>query len=127
ARVLKPQVIVEHREDLRGEKPALGEKMAGALAAYRDFGGKLGTKDDQSFGVHCAVLDETEAHCVDSGVPGQVGEAVAGACDGICDPRAIEVKGEATLSCERAEFRNVRSAVDQAIFGRVGDRKRGRL
>ena len=47
AGILQPQVILEHREDLRGEIAALGQQMPGPLAADRDLVGKLGPEQDQ--------------------------------------------------------------------------------
>ena len=78
AGIVEPQIVFEHRQQLRGEHPALGQQMAGALAADRDLVGKLGPEQDQRLGIQPAILDEAERQGVDPRAPGDVGRAFAG-------------------------------------------------
>ena len=124
AGILEPQPVLEQREDLRGEHPALGQQMAGAFAADLDLIGKVGPEQDQRLGVEPAVLDESERQRVDAGPPGDVGRAFAGGRQRVGEARAVHVEREPALLRQLAKRRDLRGAVNQAIFGGVGDRDR---
>ena len=126
-RIVEPQAAFEQGEDLRGEHPALGQQMPGALAPDRDLVGKLGPEQDQSLGIEPAVLDEAERHRLDPRAPGHVGGAFAGHRQRIGEARAVHVEGEAPLLRQLAERRDLRGPVNEPIFGRVGNRDGGGL
>ena len=75
AGVGEPQIVLEHRQQLRGEEAALGQQMPGPLAQARHRLGQRRVEEDQRLGVHPAILDEAERQHVDAGAPGQVGRA----------------------------------------------------
>ena len=65
ARIVEPQIVFEHRQQLRGEEAALGLQMPRALAAIaRDIGGG-GIEQQDRLRAHRAVLDAAEAERID--------------------------------------------------------------
>jgi hypothetical protein len=101
--------------------------MAGALAADRDLVGKVGLEENQRLRIEPAVLGEAEAQGVDPGPPCYVGGALARRGEGIGEARPVHVQSETALPGELAKRGNLGGSIDKAIFGRVGDRERGRL
>ena len=122
--ILQPKIVLKESENLSSEEAALGQQMSSAFATHGNLIGKVGPEQDQGFGIHPAVLDEAEAHRVDARAPGDVGQVLARARNGIGDPRPVDVEGEPALPCDFPEGGDLGGAIDQAIFGRIGDRER---
>ena len=98
--------------------------MACALAADRDLVGKLGPEQDQGFGVEPAVLDEAEATERRHRRARSRRRGLAGRRKRIGEPRAVHVEAEAALSRDLAQRSDFGRAIDEPVFGRIGDRER---
>jgi hypothetical protein len=92
-RVAQPDVGVEHRDQLRGEKAALGLEMPRALAPHLAGFGEVGAEEHQRFGTHAAILDEAEAQRIDPGAPRDIGRVAPMMHDRIGEARAVHVQG----------------------------------
>jgi hypothetical protein len=127
ARVPQPDAAFQHRQHLGRQVTALGQEVAGALAAIQRGVAVGGIEEDQDFGRHSAILGEAEAQRLDARPPGEVGDGSAGAHHRIGEAGAVHVEGKAALPAQFTECRDFVRRVDQAVFGGVGDRQSPRL
>src|SRR6185312_2365958 len=100
ARVVEPQVVLDHRKNLGCKHSAFGGKMPSALAPDLDFVGEFGAKENQALGVEATILDETEGQRVHPSPPANVGEPLARGCDRVGQPSAVHVQGKTTPSSD---------------------------
>ena len=61
AGIVQPDIIFDHRVQLRGEEPALGLQMSCAFAPVPRDIGQRGIEEDDRLRAHPPVLDEAEA------------------------------------------------------------------
>lgn len=123
-RIGKPQVTIQHREDLRGEIPALALQVPGALAAIADLRRCPGVEQDHRLRPHPAVLDEAEGEAVDRprSRPRRLGRRSAEKGRRIGKARPVHVEPELAAPGETAERREFIGAVGAPVFRSWGDR-----
>ena len=99
ARIGQPDIAVQHGVKLRGKKPALGLQVPGTLAAVTGHIGKSGVKEHDCLGTETAVLDESEAQCID--IACCVSRSGFQKGNGIGKTGAIHMDGESALTRQR--------------------------
>jgi hypothetical protein len=124
AGVAQPHAVLEHGEDLGGEKRPLESRWPARLRRIERRLGELGRRRRSGLGRKAAILDEAEAERVDAGRQlSSAGEQPV-LTTGIGEAGAVDVEAEARARASSPSAPS-RRRVDQAIFGGVGDRQGG--
>lgn len=121
---VEPVAVGQQSFELGADEPALGERLAGALAAPFHLGGAGGVEEDDRLGRPGAVLGAAEGEHVDTGFPGDVGRAAAQRHQRIGEAGAIHVQGQTARRSGGLQCADLVGGVDGAAFGRLGDRER---
>src|SRR3546814_2730508 len=71
AGVGKPEIVRQHRADLRRDEAPLAEQMAATLPELAHAGTAAVAEEENRLGHHRAILGETEGQRIDPGAPGR--------------------------------------------------------
>ena len=125
ARIVEPQIVLDHRKQLRCEVAALRLQVPRPLPAITDHIGQRGVEEHDRLGAHPAVLHAPETERID--VAGSLGSRHIQKRRRIGKPRAVHVQAKAAVAGKRGNRRDFVRAIGAPILAGLGDRNRVRL
>src|SRR3546814_18234712 len=72
ARIGEPQIVLQHRANLRGDEAPLAEQMPAAFLELAHPRTAAAAEKDDRFGHHRAILGKAARQRIDPGAPGHV-------------------------------------------------------
>src|SRR5687767_11101089 len=126
-RIFEPGAVFQHPDPGCGEEAHLRTELPRLLAAIVELAGEVAVEEHDSLAPVTSVLGASEAENVDAGLPGDLFRFRAEARDGVGEPRAVHVQGEAEFTAFFADRPELVERIHGAHFGRLREAHRARL